>query len=57
MVGSCFLVKEFVADITDDLKFLNMDGKKTSDENRAKLMENFSLLVQTHSKLKQLSMI
>lgn len=57
-IGSCFLLKSFAGNITNDINSLNAVAKKKSDRNYAKKIRTiFCNAVQDHGELQQLSTI
>lgn len=57
-IGSCFLLRTCVKDITTDLDSLNVREKKTTNRDWAKKIKAVLCdAVQDHSKLKQFSII
>ena len=54
LCGTCWLLKVFTEDITNDLQFLEVN-ESSSAENYAKLRENLYKVIQNTSDIKQLS--
>lgn len=56
LIGSCYMWKTFVEDITSNLRPLNVDDKLTWNENHSIKMKNILCnVLEHHSDLKQLS--
>ena len=54
LVGSCWFLKAFVEDITNDLSFLTADDLSPDDRNRA-ILKRFFNVIQNFSLAEQLS--
>lgn len=59
LIGSCFLVKAFIEDVTNDLSSLNVSRTSTSgfEDRLARIEISFGNVVHYHSHVKQLSMV
>lgn len=54
-IGSIWIIKSFVNNITNNLQQLKMDKKSTEFKNHSKLKRHFCEIVQDFSDAKQLS--
>lgn len=54
-IGTIWIIKSFINDITNTLKMLKMDKKSTAFENCLKLKRRFCDIIQNFSNAKQLS--